>query len=72
MFVKFASLNRWLPVVVVTACAGCNLLLDDTPARDDTFRNAAGYDRSPPENGDSLPWGVSSRSRDVERDLGVK
>jgi hypothetical protein len=38
--------------------------------RDETFREAAGYDRTGKST--SLPWGVSSRSRDVERDLGVK
>jgi hypothetical protein len=72
MLAKFESFRRWLPIVVVTACGGCNLLLDETPARDESFRQASGYDRELPETQKSLPWGVSSRSRDVERDLGVK
>jgi len=72
MFAKLVSPRYWLPIIVMMHCAGCNLLLDDTPARDESFREAAGYDRAPAEKGTLVPWGVSSRSREVERDLGVK
>lgn len=72
MFATLVSARRWLPAVVVAACAGCNLLLEETPARDESFRQAAGYDRPRLNDHPSQPWGVSGRSREVERDLGVQ
>jgi hypothetical protein len=58
-------------VVVVAVCAGCNSVAPDKPAPDETFRDAAGIDR-PKDQSTLLPWGFSSRSREIERDLGVR
>lgn len=56
---------------MLMACVGgCTSMSAVDDPRDETFREAANYDRSGKSK--SLPWGVSNRSRDIERDLGVK
>ena len=59
-------------VAALTVCMGCNSLTTPTVSpTDETFRNAAGVDR-PKEQSTTLPWGITSRSREIERDLGVR
>lgn len=55
----------------ISLCAGCVPMSAIDKPRDESFTEAAGFDRKDEEK-KSNPWGVSSRSRDIERDLGVR
>jgi hypothetical protein len=55
----------------LTIFAGCVPMSAVDKPRDESFTKAAGFDRKDEDN-KSTPWGVSSRSRDIERDLGVR
>jgi hypothetical protein len=66
------AVRRCLALVAAAAvCAGCQGLKPPPEPNDETFRAAAGVDR-PKEQDTTLPWGYSSRSREIERDLGVR
>jgi hypothetical protein len=70
MRVPFGS-RRWfgLTAALVVACCGC-ASVPEAEQRDESFTEASQYERKPDKP--SLPFAVSERGREIEKDFGVR
>ncbi len=71
---RVASILRrptlFVALFAASVCVGCASVEDPKATRDESFTEATGYQRK--NESTTLPFSVSDRGRDIEKDLGVR
>ncbi len=63
-------LTIFVALFAASVCGGCASVEDPKATRDESFTEATGYQRK--NESTTLPFSVSDRGRDIEKDLGVR